>query len=388
MNLLTLTTSYPTDVDPFRGPFIERWAHHMQVLGASVHVIGPAAKKPIGSCQYTGFRDIGGSLRGSGVPDEMQTKPVWGSVRGAAITLEMVKTTRRLISKADALVCHWLLPSVYAGLASAMGTGVPVHGYAHGGDIALIESMPRSIAKRICQVADRQCHSLIFVSENLQSRFNRLLERPSKAQQHVIPMGIEPALPDLDFRRWLKAQARGRPIITTLGRHVKIKGLDLVFKALREETDILWVAAGDGPYREQLDQYAKKSPLDILLPGQITPSQRDALFEETAVFVQFSRQLGTRSEGHPVALIEALSAGVPSIVSRSGGMPAIAEKAGCLMVEEGDGDALKRAILKLLDDAKARQTMAKRHRLYAQNGHWETLAPIHFRAILGEPRVD
>ncbi|MBV70038.1 MAG: hypothetical protein CMH52_01690 [Myxococcales bacterium] len=381
MNLLALTTSYPTEADPFRGPFIERWADQMQTLGANVRVIGPATKDPLGRCPYVGFRDIGGLLRGSGAPDEIQTKPLWGSVRGAAITLEMVKTTRRLITDVDSLVCHWLLPSVYAGLAAAIRTEIPVHGYAHGGDISLIEAMPRTISKRICQVADRQCRSVIFVSEDLRARFNSLLDRPPRAQQKVIPMGICRADADPAFREWLKIQANGRPIVATLGRHVEIKGLDLVFDALKDQKDLLWVAAGDGPYRNALEEHARYSPLDICLPGMITPAQREALFEEATVFVQSSRQIGTRTEGHPVALIEALAAGVPSVVNPSGGISEIALKADCIPVDVGDSEAFQTAIIRLINNEKHRSEMSLKHQQYAQEQTWDKLGPAHFEAV-------
>ena len=356
----------------------------MQTLGASVRIIGPATSKPLGLCPYVGFRDIGGLLRGSGAPDEMQAKPVWGSVRGAAITLEMVKTARRFVLDSDALVCHWVLPSVYAGLAATIGTEIPVHGYAHGGDISLIESMPRSISKRVSQVADRQCRSLVFVSADLQLRFNDLLERPPRAQQYVLPMGIERAEADHSFRQWLRDRAQGRPIVATLGRHVQIKGLDLVFDALKDQKDLIWVAAGDGPYRNALEEQIKHHSLDVCLPGMITPAQREALFLEATVFVQSSRQIGTRSEGHPVALIEALAAGVPSIVSRSGGMSEIAAKAGCIQIDVGKRETLKQAILDLLENEIQRKTMSVQHQQYGQEQTWAKLGPKHYKALFGD----
>lgn len=72
-------------------------------------------------------------------------------------------------------------------------------------------------------------------------------------------------------------------------------------------------------------------------------------------------------EGLGVSLLQAAAAAVPVIATRAGGIPeAVRDGETGLLVEPGDVDGLRAAILRLLDDAALRTTMGARGRALVQ----------------------
>jgi glycosyltransferase involved in cell wall biosynthesis len=79
-----------------------------------------------------------------------------------------------------------------------------------------------------------------------------------------------------------------------------------------------------------------------------------------------------RTEGIPVALMEAMAAGVPVVATRVSGIPELVEGAGRL-VEPGDAAGLARAIASALDDSsidevtrRGRARVAEQFDLFAE----------------------
>jgi glycosyltransferase involved in cell wall biosynthesis len=154
-------------------------------------------------------------------------------------------------------------------------------------------------------------------------------------------------LPALDVRR----EAGGPNMILFLGRLAAEKGLfDLLdaVAALRSAVpDVRLVCAGEGD-RDAVSRYAE--PLGIgeavKFTGWVGPSGKRALLESAAVFA-----LPSYGEALPMSLLEALSAGVPAVVTPVGAVPEVVTDGvtGCL-VSPGDTGSLKRALAKLLGD--------------------------------------
>ena len=155
------------------------------------------------------------------------------------------------------------------------------------------------------------------------------------------------------------------------------QGLDILLRALAHRTEVLWVAAGDGEERETLQAMARELGVSVHLPGNISAEQREALLSESDLFIQPSVSLNQRQEGTPVAVLEALSAGVPVIASATGGMIALAESAGVHLVPAADHVALQKAIMMLLSDSKRRQRMSVSHRQFGREVSWARLGPQH-----------
>jgi glycosyltransferase involved in cell wall biosynthesis len=86
----------------------------------------------------------------------------------------------------------------------------------------------------------------------------------------------------------------------------------------------------------------------VKFTGWVGPSGKRALLENAAVLA-----LPSYDEGLPMSVLEAMSAGVPPVVSPVGALPeAVVDGVSGLLVAPGDTAGLKRALVKLLLDRK------------------------------------
>lgn len=142
----------------------------------------------------------------------------------------------------------------------------------------------------------------------------------------------------------------GASVIGTVGRLSPEKGYDLLLKAAREvcgkKDDCFFVIAGDGPQRQPLEELSRELGTDkrVVFAGKRTDIPE--VLSAMDLFV-----LSSLTEGQPMALLEAMAAGVPAVSTSVGDVPKILRngEAG-LIVPPSDCKALAGAILKALDD--------------------------------------
>lgn len=109
---------------------------------------------------------------------------------------------------------------------------------------------------------------------------------------------------------------------------VEIKRLYLLTEALKQlDFEIYWTHLGDGPLFDELQQSLNKLPghIKAYLPGRISPEEVFEYYQSNPVdlFVNVSS-----TEGIPVSIMEALSAGIPVMATDVGGTAEILDK-GC-----------------------------------------------------------
>ncbi len=152
------------------------------------------------------------------------------------------------------------------------------------------------------------------------------------------------------------------PTIVYVGRLVKEKDpLNLLraFKLVLEKIpDARLIVVGDGYLRGRLDRFIESNSLGERITH--IPGTRDVrpYLSKAWVFA-----LPSRSEGFPNAALEAMSMGLPVVVTRAGGAPEMVEDgiAG-LVVPTCDHLALAQALLRILCDSQLRNEMAARAR--------------------------
>lgn len=343
MSLFVVTTSFPRHPDDAAGHFV---LGQIRAMGLPVQVIagGRGAWQPVPTIRYGGRL-----LDGMGAPDRLQADPLRAS--GAALeTVTRLRHALRQVPRGAPIIAHWLVPC--ALLACRRG---PTLAIAHGGDVALLERLPggRHLARHL----DTHCAAIGFVSADLRCRFEALAG-PARCPHPLLPMGIAPPRPDPDFAQRLQDEAAGRSIIATIGRRVPIKGLDVLDAALAGWRGV-WFAAGDGPVQPQRAR----------LLGSLAPPQRDALLAVAQVVVVPSRRLGTRVEGTPLSVLEALQSGATTVVTRTGGMAGLPHT---VQVPPDQPDALRAAI-----DTALRAPRPDRNR--AEHAAWAVIGRDHRR---------
>jgi len=123
------------------------------------------------------------------------------------------------------------------------------------------------------------------------------------------------------------------------------------------------VVAGDGPERAAVEALAREllRPDDYDFRGEVedvTP-----LYRAADLFVLSSYQ-----ESSPLALLEAMSFGVPAAAAAVGDVPALLAGGGGLTFEAGSAAECARAVAALAGDANARRTMGLRARATVEEG--------------------
>jgi glycosyltransferase involved in cell wall biosynthesis len=135
-------------------------------------------------------------------------------------------------------------------------------------------------------------------------------------------------------------------VAVTIARLHPDKNLDLFVRAVRESGAVGWLV-GDGPERERLAGLASGSRVRML--GY--RADVSDLLGAADVFC-----LTSQSEGYGIAVVEALTAGLPVVATRTGAIPSLVADAGVL-VDPGDADAYCRALASVVSDESHRTAL-------------------------------
>ncbi len=231
--------------------------------------------------------------------------------------------------------------------------------WIHGGSPAAWRRLPTGLTRRLTRRA---------VLVVLADRFGaRLIRKGAPADRvRVIPPPYAPSA--------IPARRRPGPVVLFLGRLVPDKDpgalLDAFARIAPAHPDLRLVLAGDGPLRPALADRARRLGLGarVDLPGWIDGPTRRAALARAAVLA-----LPSRDEAVPLAVVEALAAGVPVVATEVGAVPETVGDAG-IVVPPGDAAALARAVARLLSDPGARpergRARAARHHPDAVAARW------------------
>lgn len=176
------------------------------------------------------------------------------------------------------------------------------------------------------------------------------------------------------------ASLEGAPTVLFLGMLTEAKG---VFDLLRAWPRVLesvpgarLVLAGEGD-RERALAIAREHGFEqaLEMPGWVRGADKARLLREASVLA-----LPSRWEAMPMAVLEAMAAGVPVVASRVGGIPAaVADGETGRLVDCRDINGLAEALVELLADARRRKAMGAAARARAAS---------EFAADVVVPRIE
>lgn len=130
-----------------------------------------------------------------------------------------------------------------------------------------------------------------------------------------------------------------RRVVLFLGRFGPEKRVPTIVEAFaRSGVDARLVLAGDGPARADVLAAVRAEAVQAVLPGWVGADGIRYWLARAGALV-----LASEEESAPLAVIEALAAGVPVVAPRLGAIPALVGEAGVL-VEPADVDALAAGI--------------------------------------------
>jgi glycosyltransferase involved in cell wall biosynthesis len=165
---------------------------------------------------------------------------------------------------------------------------------------------------------------------------------------------------------------------------VPLKGVDLFLRAAAElapdHPDWRFTVFGEGEERGRLVAQRDELGLGpaVTLPGFVRSAQALARLRVLVI--------ASYAENAPMALLEAMGAGVAVVTTAVGGIPEIADESVAKLVPPGDAGAIAAAIAAVLDDdaARAEQVRAARRRVeerYTAAANAEAMVKVYERAL-------
>lgn len=161
---------------------------------------------------------------------------------------------------------------------------------------------------------ERAIHAFVACSRHIGDELGRRL--PHRASDvHVIPHGV-PA--PVTLRRPAAGPLRA-VFVGRLDVHKGVLDLPAIDRAaVAMGADVRWTIVGDGPLGDRLREQWRE-PDRVRFPGALAPAEIGRLLADHDVLV-----LPTRSEGMPIAVLEAMNAGVvPIVTDLPSGVPEI-----------------------------------------------------------------
>ncbi|MBI4822360.1 MAG: glycosyltransferase [Deltaproteobacteria bacterium] len=169
-----------------------------------------------------------------------------------------------------------------------------------------------------------------------------------------------------------------RKFVLYLSRLHPKKGLDLLAQSfasvIKHHPDLVLVIAG-GDYGTGFEAavrgFVKAAHIEdkTIFAGAVRGDEKRAAFKAAELFV-----LPSRSEGLPMAALEAMASGTPVVVSEHCNVPEVAEARAGIVISL-DVDDLARGISRLLSDEQERKDCARAARdLAARKFEWSAIA--------------
>ncbi len=237
--------------------------------------------------------------------------------------------------------------------------GVPARIATHHG---VIEGFPHWIERLHAMIINAGIASiLVSVSgKTLEQAVNAGTrpERNSVIQNGIAPMVVGPA-DQPEVREQMGTGDGSGQLLLSVGRLVYQKGHEYLIhampKVLEKYPDTKTVILGEGSLRPLLEKQIREMGLDgtVKLLGNRTDVAR--FLASADVFV-----LPSRWEGLPVALLEAMGAGLAVVATRVEGVDEVVEdNSQGLLVPPEDSQALAAALLELIGDPHLRKRMGE-----------------------------
>ncbi|MBN1266397.1 MAG: glycosyltransferase [Anaerolineales bacterium] len=154
-------------------------------------------------------------------------------------------------------------------------------------------------------------------------------------------------------------------VLVSVGRFSIVKAFHILIEAFaaynKQEPDSVLLLVGDGEMRTAWEQLAKD--LGVSASVRFTGLRNDVpdLLAASDLYV-----CSSTIEGTPLAVMEAISAGLPVVSTNIGDLPEIIDPDFGVLVEPEDAEAITTAAGRILQDPVVRQKMAGAARAYAQ----------------------
>jgi len=245
---------------------------------------------------------------------------------------------------------HFIAPAVI--LFKLLNPKVKVISHYHldhkGFFVTLLNKILFSISDLI--IADSH-----FLKNRLIKKFPGLEKKIKVIYTGVDQKQIKPI--QKDKRLLDKYKINGKFVITFLGRFIKRKNPHFLIKLLKNlPENFVLVLVGDGSEKNNLLEMARKLNVEnrVIFPGILFGKEKLAHYSISDVFA-----FPSQNEGFVLAVLEAMSAGLPLILPKSGAFPeAVTHGVNGFLVKPESISDFKEKIIKLKKSPNLRHRMS------------------------------
>ena len=338
LHVVLCAPGFPASSEDFDKPFLLDQTIALTQAGLKVTVVCPSvpglpshqviADVEVIRVRYAPRRFETLATTGSMYREARSIKGVWALPMLVALT---VTTIRQLRTRADIAYGHWWIPGGVVAVIAARCMRRPSLVHLHGSDAAITQSAPlRLVARKILAMVDVR----LAVSEELAVWAHELC----REQVQVLPM-------PLVFERFsAPSPAPKTGYALAVGRLVPEKGFDVLIDAvgLLEETQRPKVSIiGVGPERQRLAEQARRTGVDVHLPGAVPPNQMSDWYRNARYVVVPSRR-----EGFGLVAAEAAAMARAVVGTKVGGISTLVKDGiSGILVEPDDPRGLAQALL-------------------------------------------
>jgi glycosyltransferase involved in cell wall biosynthesis len=304
------------------------------------------------------------------------------TIAKASVFARAVQVLRRTLESLDPTIIHIHVASrgstlrkvILAEMVARAGRPLVLH--AHGSEFDLFHRrLPAAVRRNVNRTLQR---ANVFITLSTQWRDFYVEECEISPSQIVVlpnPVRVPAEVPDRSARDTVQFLHLGR-----LGERKGAYDLVNAFAGLPEglRNRARLVMAGDGDV-EGVRKMAEPLGSQVEVHSWIESHERDQLLSQSDVFA-----LPSRAEGVPMALLEAMANGLPSITSPVGGIPDVFRNGqdGAL-VTPGDVEQIRAAMARLISDDAARlaagRAARERARAFDVHVYARRLADIYQR---------
>ncbi len=200
---------------------------------------------------------------------------------------------------------------------------------------------------------------------------NKILVLPNGVDLHRF-MASKPARPsknkNKNKNKKIKLLAIGR-LIPRKGFQYLINALPEVIKKTKKQCELSII--GSGPYEYELKRLVKQYNLNqhVKFLGLVEYENLPAYYQQADVLINCSY-----GEGMPLVVLEAMGTGLPIIATKvPGNEELVKDRVNGFLVKPRSSGELAQALIKIINNGKMRQQMAKQSGKTIKNYSWENI---------------
>ena len=366
LRILHLVTAFPRDERDIIAPWLVELIKRQRAAGHDAQVFAPAyhgsgdhtfAGIPVHRFRYFPSR-WEALTHDESAADRMQRSLLFRVMPAPFVFAGMLAVWRLCRrERYDVIHVHWPVPLALWGWAARRARNVPVVLTFYGIELRWVKRSLRFL-RGFVRWSLRRADRVVAISSETAREIRGFADVPVTVIPYTTPFPGQHearAVPATDSRRFT---------ILFVGRLVELKGLAYLIEAVgrlqrRAQTRI--VAIGIGPERERLETLARERQVEVDFRNKVPDAELHQAFLTSDVLVLPSI-IDARgdTEGLGVALLDAMSYGIPAIASRVGGIPDIIEDGvSGLLVPPADPEALAAALERVARDPAFAQRLAQ-----------------------------